>query len=130
MRSISVFTFELLILASILFAGLIWVAGDILALFFIALILAYLFDPAAEWIVRWGLSRPIAAFIITFTPVLLIGGFLALVGPMAYAQIDGVMRNLQAIFTDALVQVRQNLAPYLPILRPLGLGGLVKGADP
>jgi predicted PurR-regulated permease PerM len=25
--------------------------------------------------------------------------------------------------------VRQHLAPYLPILRPLGLGGLVRGAD-
>ncbi|MBY0508898.1 MAG: AI-2E family transporter [Rhodospirillaceae bacterium] len=130
MRSINSLTFAVLVLGSILLAGLIWAAGDILALFVIAFLLAYLFDPAADWMVRHGISRPSAALLITAGLVLVIGGLLALAGPLAYAQTEGVLRSLQAIFTETMTNVRQHLAPYMPILRPLGLGGLVKGADP
>jgi predicted PurR-regulated permease PerM len=130
MPSISAFTLAVLILGSILFAGLIWVAGDILALFFIALLLAYLFDPAADWMARHRIPRPIAAFIITASLLLVIGGLMALVGPLAYEQAEGVLRSLQSIFTETMSTMRQHLAPYMPILRPLGLGGLVKGSDP
>jgi predicted PurR-regulated permease PerM len=130
MRSIGTLTFAVLILGSILLAGLIWAAGDILALFFIAFLMAYLFDPAADWMVRHRISRPVAALIITIGLVLLVGGLLALVGPLVYAQAEGVLRSLQSIFTETMSHVRQYLAPYMPILRPLGLGGLVKGTDP
>jgi len=126
MRSISTLTLAVLILASILIAGLIWVAGDILALFFIALMLAYLFDPLASWMARHGVARPWAALAITTALVVLIGGALALMGPIAYVEFTGFLRSLQEIFTSTLARIRQDLSPYLPILRPLGLDGLVR----
>jgi len=129
MRSINALTLAVLILASILVAALIWVAGDILALFFIAFMLAYLFDPLANWMVRRGVSRPIAALIITGSLLIFIGGALALVGPVALAQMDAVIRNLQSIFTESMAYLRRELAPYLPILRPLGLEGLVRNSS-
>lgn len=130
MRSISSLTFAVLVLASILVAGLIWAAGDILAMFFVAFLLAYLFDPLADWMVRHRIQRPIAALLITTGIVVLIGGALALVGPIAVAQLQGLMRSLQSFFTSTMAQARLELAPYLPLLRPLGLDGLVRTAEP
>jgi len=125
MRSVSALTFAVIVLASILVAALIWAAGDILALFFVAFMLAYLFDPLAGWMVRRGTSRPVAALIITAGLIILLGGALALVGPIAYAQAEGMLRGLQSVLMETLAHVRRELAPYLPILRPLGLDGLV-----
>ncbi len=130
MRSISSLTFAVLILVSILVAGLIWAAGDILALFFIAFLLAYLFDPFAEWMVRHRMSRPAAAFLITTGLVVLVGGALALLGPIAMDQSQGLLRSLQTFFTSAMAHVRTELSPYLPLLRPFGLDGLVRASEP
>ena len=130
MRSISALSFAIVVLANILVAGLIWVAGDILALFFVAVMLAYLFDPLAEWMVRRGVSRPIAAFLITALIVVLIGGALTIIGPIAYTQLQGLLKSLQSVITESLAQMRHALAPYLPILRPLGLDGLVRTTGP
>ena len=129
MPSISTLTFAVLILVSILIAGLIWAAGDILALFFIAMMLAYLFDPLATWLSCHVVARPWAALLITTALVVLLGGALALMGPIAYAEFSGLLRNLQEIFTGTLSRIRQGLSPYLPILRPLGLDGLVRAGS-
>jgi len=129
MRSISALTFAVMVLVSILVAGLIWAAGDILALFFVAFMLAYLFDPLAGWMVRRGMPRPTAALAITAGLVILLGGALALIGPIAYAQAEGMLRSLQSVFMETLAHLRHELAPYLPILRPFGLDGLVRNPD-
>jgi predicted PurR-regulated permease PerM len=130
MRAISPIALAILILASILVAGLIWAAGDILAMFFVAFLLAYLFDPLAGWMVRHRIQRPTAALLITAGVVVLIGGAIALLGPIAVAQLQGLLRSLQSFFTSTMSQVRMELAPYLPLLRPLGLDGLVRTAEP
>lgn len=126
MRSISTIAFAILILASILLAGLIYAAGDILAMFFIAFLLAYLFDPLANWMERRGLARPVAALIITVGLLVLVGGALAVLGPIAYQETQGLLRSLESAFTQGLATLRRELAPYLSILRPLGLDGLVR----
>jgi predicted PurR-regulated permease PerM len=128
MRSISTISLAVLILASILVAGLIWAAGDILAMFLIAFLLAYLFDPFAQWMGRRGVPRPLAALIITSGLLVIVGGALAVMGPIVYEQMQGLLRSLQSAFTEGLARVRQELAPYLSILRPLGLDGLVRQA--
>ncbi len=130
MRSLNSIAFAILILASILVAGLIWAAGDILAMFFIAFLLAYLFDPFADWMVRHRIPRPIAALLITAGLLIFICGALAVLGPVAVDQSRGLLRSLQTFFTSAMAQLRTELAPYLPLLRPFGLEGLVRTAEP
>src|SRR5689334_11250465 len=102
MRFVNSLTFSLLILGSILVAGLVWMAGDILALFVVAFILAYLFNPMASWLCARGLSRTLAALLITAGMVILIALLLVLVGPIAYAQIQEMLRVLLAVFADTM----------------------------
>ena len=128
LRSVSTLALALLILASILVAGLIYAAGDILAMFFIAFLLAYLFDPLAGWMERRGIPRPVAALLITGGLIVLVGGAIAVLGPIVYQEMQGLLRSLQSAFSEGLVHVRRELVPYLSILRPLGLDGLVRQA--
>ncbi len=131
MRSFNSFTFSLLLLGSILVAGLVWMAGDVFALFVVGFFLAYLFDPMAEWLVRRGLSRTFAALIITGTMVMIIAAILVFIGPLAYAQLQEMARVLQVVFGHAMTRMRHELAPYFPALSQMGLGGLVApAADP
>lgn len=116
----------LLFLGGLVFAGLVWIAGDILALFVICFIFAYLFDPLTSWLQRRGMSRAVAAGIITSTVVLAIGATLAIAGPLAYQQMQEMVRELQKVFTGLMREMRQELRPYFPALQQIGLGGLVK----
>jgi len=129
MRFIGTLGFAALILSSILLAALIWAAGDILAMFAIAFILAYLFNPLAEWMCRHGLTRTWAAVIITGGLIVLVGGAMAVIGPVAYSQLQEVLRGLQSTFTETIAHIRRELAPYSPALRQIGLGGLVRTPD-
>jgi predicted PurR-regulated permease PerM len=116
----------LLFLGGLVFAALVWLAGDILALFVICFILAYLFDPLTSWFEKRGISRALAAALITSTLVLVIGGAVVVAGPLAYEQMQEMVRELQKVFTGLMRQLRQELRPYFPALQQIGLGGLVK----
>lgn len=116
----------LLFLGGLVFAALVWLAGDILALFVICFIFAYLFDPLTSWLEKRGLSRALAAAIITSTIVLAIGATLAIAGPLVYQQMQEMVRELQKVFTGLMREMRQELRPYFPALQQIGLGGLVK----
>lgn len=116
----------LLALGVVFVSVLVWLAGDILALFIVCFILAYLFDPATTWLTRRGLSRPAAAACITTALVLLLGLLVILMGPLVYEQLQAMVRELQSVFTRTMTQVRRELAPYFPALQQIGLGGLVK----
>lgn len=119
----------LLLFLGVLAAGmLVWLAGDILALFVVAFILAYLFDPLTEWLVKRGLSRAVAAGVVTVALVLVLGGLVVVAGPLVYNQLQSMVRELQQVFTKAMTQMRQDLRPYFPALQQMGLGGLVKPA--
>ena len=116
----------LLFLGGLVVSGLVWLAGDILALFVVCSILAYLFDPLTTWLTRRGMSRAVAAAIITSTLVLAIVGALAIAGPLAYQQLQSMVRELQTVFTSLMREMRSELRPYFPALQQIGLGGLVK----
>jgi len=131
MRAFNSLTFSLLMLGAILVAGLVWMAGDIFALFVVGFFLAYLFDPIAEWMVRRGMSRTLAALLITGSLVVAIGGILTFLGPLAYAQLQEMARVLQDVLSQAMGRIRHELQPYFPALSQMGLGGLVTpAADP
>lgn len=131
MRSFNSLTFSLLVLGAILVAGLVWMAGDIFALFVVGFFLAYLFDPMAEWLVRRGLSRTVASLLITGSLVLATVAILAFFGPIAYAQLQEVARVLQDVLSHTMARVRHELQPYFPALNQMGLGGLAApAADP
>ena len=131
MRSFNSLTFSLLMLGTILVAGLVWMAGDIFALFVVAFFLAYLFDPMAGWLVRRGLSRTLAALLITGTLVLVTAAILAFFGPLAYAQLQEMARVLQEVLGNTMARVRHEMQPYFPALSQMGLGGLAApAADP
>lgn len=116
----------LLFLGGLIVVALIWLAGDILALFVVGAILAYLFDPLTTWLTRRGMPRALAAGLITSTLVLAIGGALAVAGPLAYQELQAMVRELQTVFTGLMREMRQELRPYFPALQQIGLGGLVK----
>lgn len=118
----------LLFLGGLVFFSLVWIAGDVLAFFVICFLLAYLFDPLTGWLTKRGLSRALAAGIITSTLVLVIGGVLAIAGPLAYDQLQAMVRELQTVFTSLMREMRSELRPYFPALQQIGLGGLVKPA--
>lgn len=131
MRAFNSLTFSLLVLGAILVAGLIWMAGDIFALFVVGFFLAYLLDPMAEWLVRRGLSRTLAALLITGTLVLVTVTIIAYFGPLAYAQLQEMARVLQDVLSHMMARIRHEMQPYFPALSQVGLGGLAApAADP
>jgi predicted PurR-regulated permease PerM len=116
----------LLFLGGLVVVALVWIAGDIIALFVVCFLLAYLFDPLTTWLTKRGLHRGAAAGLITSTLVLAIVGGLVIAGPLAYEQLQAMVRELQTVFTGMMRGVRQELRPYFPALQQIGLGGLVK----
>jgi predicted PurR-regulated permease PerM len=116
----------ILFLGGLVVVSLVYMAGDIIALFIVCLMLAYLFDPLTTWLSKRGLSRATAAGIITSTLVFTIVGTLVVVGPLAYEQLQAMVRELQTVFTGMMREMRQELRPYFPALQQIGLGGLVK----
>ncbi len=116
----------LLFLGGLVLAALVWLAGDILALFVVCFIFAYLFDPLISWLERRGMSRAVAAALITSTVVVAIGATIVIAGPLVYQQMQEMVRELQKVFTTLMREMRQELRPYFPALQQIGLGGLVK----
>jgi len=116
----------LLFLGVLSFGALVWLADDIVALFVVCFILAYLFDPPTRWMTKRGISRPAAAGIITTALVLVIVGAIFVLGPLVYQQLQLMVRELQSVFTTTMTELRRELRPYLPALEQVGLGGLVK----
>lgn len=116
----------ILFLGGLVVVSLVYIAGDIIALFIVCGMLAYLFDPLTTRLTKRGFSRATAAGIITSTLVLAIVGTLVVVGPLAYEQLQAMVRELQTVFTSMMREMRQELRPYFPALQQIGLGGLVK----
>jgi len=129
MRPVNTLVFLLILLFSILLAGVVWMAGDIFALFVVAFILAYLFDPLATFLTRHKFSRAIAALVIMSAFVIIVCGALAILGPIIYGQIDEIMRGLQAMLKTMTSDIAHALTPYSPALRQMGLSSLIKPTD-
>jgi predicted PurR-regulated permease PerM len=100
----------------------LWVLGDILLPFVVGMALAYLFDPLANRLQRYGMPRMVAAFLIialfVLSFVMLVLVFAPIIGNQLAAFIQNVPRYVQ--------RLQQLLAESnTPWLRRIGAEGLV-----
>jgi predicted PurR-regulated permease PerM len=87
--------------------GLAIFAGPLLDSLLIAGLVAYLLDPPVRWLQkRFRLSRGVAAGLVYFMALLLLGGLIAGFGTLAWGQLPRLSREL----SDALVEMRGWLA--------------------
>jgi len=80
-----------LIVGAILFLAFLWGVSEILFPFVAGLALAYLLDPAVDWMERKGMPRWAAATVMTICAVLAVVGVLLLLAPMLYHQLIGLV---------------------------------------
>jgi predicted PurR-regulated permease PerM len=78
---------------SLIFVGLLWLLSPVLLPFVAGIGIAYLLDPLARRLTRYGLSRPVAALMILGGFVLVIIGVLLLVGPILVRQFSGFISD-------------------------------------
>jgi predicted PurR-regulated permease PerM len=119
----------LLIVGAVVLAALLWLAGDIFALFLVAFFIAYLFDPLAKRLVRQGLSRGVAAGLITVSLVVIVVGAAVLLGPVIYDQAKGLFQSLTAVAGTLPGKIVDLLGPYIPTLREDGIAGLFRPSE-
>ncbi len=79
--------------AGLIFVGLFWLLSPVLLPFVVGAGVAYLLDPLARRLTRRGMSRMVAALVILGGFVLIMIGFLLLVGPI-------LVRQLAAFISD------------------------------
>jgi len=75
-------------------AYLIWLLAPVLMPFAVAAMLAYLGDPLANWLERFGMSRAWAATVVFLVLILALGGMLLLLIPLISRQIENLIENL------------------------------------
>ncbi len=87
------------VLASIVFAGyVIYLLKPILTPFAIAALLAYLFDPLADRLEAWGLSRTLSVVIVFAFIIILLAATLLIFVPLLESQISRLIHNLPLYF--------------------------------
>lgn len=98
---------------------LIWLLGPVLMPFAIAAMFAYLGDPLADRLERWGLNRMWAATIVFVVLMVAVVGVLLLLIPLIAHQIENLITNLPRYGDWAQhtawpwVQARLHLDPHL-----------------
>jgi predicted PurR-regulated permease PerM len=109
--------------AFVLLVFCLWVLGDILLPFVVGMALAYLFDPLANRLERYGMPRMVAAFLImglfVLAFVLLVLVFAPLIGGqlLSFIQnVPGYVQRLQSLLAES----------NTPWLRRIGAEGLVE----
>ena len=85
---------------------LVWLfstTGTLLAPFILAVVLAYVLDPVADWLQSRGVSRTVAILLLTL-PALGALGVLAFVAiPAAARQVAAILSDLPLLFERAAV---------------------------
>ena len=106
-----------------LFVFCLWVLGDILLPFVVGMALAYLFDPVANRLQRYGMPRMVAAFLIiglfVLAFVMLVLVFAPIIGNQLASfiqNVPGYVQRLQKLLADS----------NSPWLQRIGAGGLVE----
>ncbi|MEV0274634.1 AI-2E family transporter [Hamadaea sp. NPDC050747] len=130
----------LALLLVVVAANLVQAAGTVLTIVAAAGFFAIGFNPVVKWMMRRGMSRGLAVFLLFIGFVLLGCGFLALLIPVAVSQlgsvIDAVPGWIQQVLNDPRVEeLTQNedlIAKAEQLITPsnisLLLGGLLGGA--
>ncbi|MCA0042980.1 AI-2E family transporter [Celeribacter litoreus] len=127
--------------ATATFLGFLWLMGDVILPFVLAMAVAYMLDPVADRLESWGLSRIAATVVITGVAVILFILTALLVIPTLIKQATDLVNvapelfsNLQAFLTerfpvllDSNSQLRQTLAQIGETVQSKG-GELLSGA--
>jgi predicted PurR-regulated permease PerM len=114
----------------ILLAALALAAGAALAPYVLALILAFVINPAVDWLEKRGVRRGLGT-------VLIIGGIVAAVAAVAYLVVDRLIEQASALLTTspAVTATLRAVIAYLydraaPLPEPVGAEGVVAYQDP
>ena len=92
------------------FSAALWLLAGVLAPFVLGAAIAYLMDPAADWLERHGFSRLLATVTLTVLIVGLAGLAVVLVFPLFASQLEDLLAAVPGIVGDA----RTAIATYLP----------------
>lgn len=94
--------------------------ADVLAPFAAALLLAYLLEPIARRVQRWGLPRALASLVAIALGLLVCIGLAALVVPVVQHELSQLQQRLPGLIADLYSQVYAALADH-PLLAQLGI---------
>lgn len=110
-------------LGALTFLWLLHVAGDVLAPFALAFVLAYVADPLVDWWQSRGIGRTWGALAVLLLALLLLALAAALIGPLVAAQGAQFLADLPRILAELRAwynaQVLALARSQLPILRDI-----------
>ena len=101
----------------------LWVLGDILLPFVVGMALAYLFDPLANRLERYGMPRMVAAFLIIGLFVLAFVMLVLVFAPIIGGQLVSFIQNVPAYVQRLQSLLAESNTPWL---RRIGAEGLVE----
>ena len=97
------------IAAGLAILALLYALSSILAPFLLAGILAYICNPAADRITRWGVPRMLAVVLVMLALGTLVAGLILIILPLVYEEASA----LAARTPEALALANEKLAPWL-----------------
>lgn len=86
--------------ASVVFLGAIWVLGDVILPFVLAMAVAYMLDPVADRLEAMGLSRALSTVVITASAALMFVMISLLVLPTLVRQATDLVATAPQLFAD------------------------------
>lgn len=92
----------------------------ILLPFVLGALIAYLMDPAADWLQKHHVHRGIAAAFITTFLFATIIGLIAWLGPLLYHQVVDLVAKVPAMIREVELALRDDTAPLFRTLNRLG----------
>ncbi len=95
-------------IATAVFVVILWALGDVLLPFILGAAIAYLMDPIADRLERWGLNRPQATATITVAAALLFLVLLLIIVPTLIYQLSDLINVLPEALGDARAYAQQN----------------------
>lgn len=87
-------------IATVAFAVVLWALGDVLLPFVLGAAIAYMLDPVADRLQKWGLSRGLAVAVITVAMILLFVVVTLAVVPALIEQSVALFNIMPTLFND------------------------------
>jgi len=91
----------------------LWVLGDILLPFVVGMALAYLFDPVADRLERYGMPRMVAAFVIIGLFVLAFVMLVLVFAPIVVSQLTSFIQNVPGYVQRLQSLLAESNSPWL-----------------
>ncbi len=123
------------IVALVIVFTLIVVLREVLLPFVMGMAIAYVLDPVADRLQKWGLSRALAATVLTIVFLLVVAALLTALAPILANQVEGFvsrlphyMDQMRGRAQDILALVQARLSPEDVTRLQDALGGFAGGA--